>query len=68
MTRDKTIRELEQDLEDRYPRAQVTVRDEGGQVSVAVNQPGDSIWLKIDADRIEGGSAVLATILGGSAG
>ena len=68
MTRHETIRGLEQDLKDRYPRAQVIVTDKGGQVSVAVNQPGDSIWIMTDADRIEGGSAVLARMLGGSAG
>jgi hypothetical protein len=64
MTSDETLRELEQDLKNRYPRAQVSVTDKGDQVTVAVNQPNDSIRLKIDTARIEGGSAVLARILG----
>jgi len=64
MTSDETLRELEQCLKDRYPRAQVSVTGEGDRVTVAVNQPNDSIRLKTDAARIEGGSAVLARILG----
>lgn len=58
-------RDLEQALKDRYPLAQVTVTGQGDGVTAAVNQPDDSIRISIDADRIQGGSAVLAVILGG---
>jgi hypothetical protein len=64
VNRDETVRELEQDLKDRYPCAQVSVTGEGDRVTVAVNQPNDSIRLKTDTARIEGGSAVLARMLG----
>lgn len=63
MTREQTMTELEQDLEDRYPWARVAVTDEGGQVMVAVDQPGDSVRLRTGMAGIEGGSFVLARIL-----
>lgn len=63
MTREQTVSGLEQHLKDRYPDAQVTVTGQGDSVTVAVSQPNDSIRLRIDADRIRGGSAVLAAVL-----
>ncbi|MGH3277760.1 MAG: hypothetical protein ACRDNW_01310 [Trebonia sp.] len=63
MTREQTVSDLEQDLKDRHPDAQVTVTDQGDSAAVAVNQPNDSIRLRIDTDRIQGGSAVLARVL-----
>jgi hypothetical protein len=63
VTREQTVTDLEQDLKDRYPDAQVTVTGQGDSVTVAVSQPNDSIRLRIDTDRIQGGSAVLARVL-----
>jgi hypothetical protein len=62
VTREQTVKGLEQDLKDRYPDAQ-TVTGQDDSVTVTVGQPNDSIRLRIDADRIQGGSAVLATVL-----
>jgi hypothetical protein len=63
VTRGQTVTDLEQDLKDRYPDAQVTVTGQGGSVTVAVSQPDDSIRLKTGTDRIRGGSALLARVL-----
>jgi hypothetical protein len=63
VTREETVGGLEHDLKDPYPDAQVTVTGQGDSVTVAVSQPDDSIRLKIDTDRIQGGSAALAAVL-----
>jgi hypothetical protein len=63
VTRKQTVSDLEQDLKDRYPDAQVTVTRQGDSVTAAVSQPNDSIRLRIDTDRIQGSSAVLAAVL-----
>lgn len=63
MTSEQTVSDLEQDLKDRYPDAQGTVTNQADSVTVAVSQPNDSIRLRIDTDRIQGGRAVLARVL-----
>jgi hypothetical protein len=57
--REQEMWELEQALTDRYPGARIAVTGEGGGVSVAIDQPNDSVRLKVDME-----SAVLVRILG----
>jgi hypothetical protein len=63
VTGEQTVSDLEQGLKDRYADAQVTVTRQGDSVTAAVSQPNDSVRLRIDTDRIQGGSAVLARVL-----
>jgi hypothetical protein len=63
VTRQETISGLEKDLQDRYPGGRVTVADEGDRVTVAIDQPDDSLRLKLDTARIDGGSLLLARIM-----
>lgn len=60
---EQAVSDLERDLKERYPQAQVTVTTETDRVTVQVaTRPDDSFVVTVDPGRIEHGSAVLAGI------